>query len=105
MIGSALEVIQALQKQLEEEGFTIYSRRAQDEQPTLIMYHTDEKKFAVIAFSSDDPGVYSRVDVWLTVAESKAEIFGKLEVAAYKVFKDLQQKWQIVPLDTTKVKV
>lgn len=104
MIGTVLDIIQALQKRLEEEGFTLYSLKSQDEQPTLVMYNTEEKQFAIIAFSPNDPGSYSRVDVWLHVAESKAEAFGKLDIADYKVFKDLQDKWQVVRSRVTKAR-
>lgn len=94
-MDTALEIIQALQKQLEEEGFTLYSLKPQDEQPTLIMYNTKTKQFAVVAFSPDEPGKYSRVDAWLHIAESKAEMFGKLNIADYRVFKNTQDRWRI----------
>lgn len=96
MIGTALDIIKALQKQLEEEGFTLYSFKHQDPQPTLIMYHTEKKQFTVVSFSPDVPGEYSKVDIWLTVAESKAEVFGKLDVSPYKVCKNAQQQWYTI---------
>lgn len=95
MVDTALDIVKALQKQLEGEGFTLYSLRQQDPQPTLIMYNTSKKQFTVVSFSPDRPGDYSRVDAWLTVAESKAEIFGKLSVNPYRVFKDSRFMWQV----------
>lgn len=95
MAEGALEVINALQKRLEADGFTLYAVRPNDPQPTLVMYNTIQKRFAVIAFSPDEPGSYSRSDVWLALAESKAETFGKKEVSPYKVFKGAGGVWTI----------
>lgn len=103
MVDTALDIIKALQKRLEEEGFTLYSLKHQNPQPTLIMYHTERKKFTVVSFSPDAPGDYSKVDMWLTIAESKAEIFGKLEVAPYRVYKDAQQKWNTTNDEFTRI--
>jgi len=96
MTEEVVETVNALQKRLEEDGLTLYSRRLNDVMPTLVMFDTRQKKFVIIAFSPEEVGVYSQVDVYLTIAESKAEVLGMREVSPYRVDKDSREMWVVL---------
>lgn len=95
MAEEALIIINALEDRFREQGFTRYSFRPQDIQPTLIMYNTVRKQFTIIVYSPNEPGAFSRTDVFLDMAESKAEVFGEQQIPPYRVFKNSQGRWRI----------
>ena len=87
--------IKAERKQLEESGYSLYSISTTVGPSTLIMYNPNEKRFIFIVHDPDTE-FYRRENIFLYMAETKAEIASKKSTPNYGVQKDEQGKWRII---------
>jgi len=89
------EEVTSLITQYIDQGFIVYTRPKEADDPAiLVLYKSSEKRFTVIALTNE-PGKYTVKDMWLTIAESKTEVFTKMMVPAYKVGRDEKGMWKI----------
>ena len=82
-----------LQKEHEELGWSFYSKKISDTNPsTLVLYHTKSKQFTTFICVMDK---ITRVDMFLVLAEDKAEKIGKQEVKPYTIKKNDKGFWEV----------
>jgi hypothetical protein len=96
------EFIGQVKKQREDEGLTLYSVNY-TQIPTLVMYDSLQKRFLIYSFHPTELGTFSCETIFLSIAESKAEVFGGEEISSYKVCKDNDGIWRVYVDDKREV--
>jgi len=96
---SANNEFNKLQKEHEALGWSFYSKKISnttlDPNPfpsTLVLYHTKSKQFTTFIYVNGD---ITRIDMFLILAEDKAEKIGKQEVKPYTIKKSDKGFWEI----------
>lgn len=69
------ELVDGMQRELEGEGYELYSKTPKERFTVLTMFHPERKQFAFIVFDKEDIGVCERVDAYVDIAIDKAEAF------------------------------
>lgn len=69
------DIINGMQRELEGEGYELYSKTPKERFTILVMFHPEDKKFAFIVFDKENLGVCERVDTYVDIARDKAEAF------------------------------